>query len=126
MKTLQFFIIGAISLFGSCKYPENSVANATVNIEVVSNTAAKSIRAEAIYVGIDGVSEYGFYYMLNCSYGSGTDIQKKVCGITEPFIWNFKLTNDFNVKWIRAYVVVDDIYIYSNVVNIADLGVFLN
>ncbi len=126
MKILQFFIIGAISLFGSCKYPENSVANATVNIEVVSNTAAKSIQAEAIYVGVGGVSEYGFCYMLNRSYGSGTDIQRKVCAITEPFIWNFKLTNDFNVKWIRAYVVIDDIYIYSDIINISDLGISLN
>ncbi len=125
MKIVYFFIlIGIISLLGGCEYPENCVEDATVKIEVTSNAQTKNIHVKATYSYISGVSEWGFCYMLH--HGYGVDIQRKGCTIYEPFAWDFQLSNSFNVQWIKAYVVIDGIFVYSDTVDIADLGILLN
>lgn len=126
MKILQFFIIGAAVLLSGCKYPDNSIESATVEIEVVGNIVTKNIHVKASHSETAGISEQGFVYALYRGYGSGADIQKRVCAANESLVWDFQLSNDFNVKWIRAYVIIDDIYIYSNMVNMYDLGIFLD
>lgn len=126
MKISQILVIGAAVLLGGCMYPESDAENATVAIEAVGNMAAKSVHVEASHSETSGISEKGFCYMLYRGYGGGTDVKRKVCAMDGPFEWDFKVSADFNVQWIRAYIVVDDICVYSNAVQMYDLGIFLN
>lgn len=118
MKTIRLMLFIALTAqFAGCEYPVSNVDNISLTISVNVNEATKEVIATAQIPDAyqNAISEKGFCYTYhNYRIARIPTIEQKHLIETEPFSWGFIYNEEFNVAYIRAYIIVDGIVIYSD------------
>lgn len=118
MKRIILIVVAIVCVV-SCKYPESEINNIAVYVTGTGDRPTQTITINAQISGVDDaiITERGFCYS---GYGSSTQSQYPTLGLDKhvvngnAFIWNFGEEMKGIVGYVRAYVIVNGIVIYSD------------